>query len=118
MAYDSNNIFAKIMRGEAPCRKVYEDDFAFAIHDIAPAAPTHILVFPKGPYASFSDFIAGAGAKEVHGFWQAVAKIAAEHNAEQDFRLITNNGPTAGQTVFHFHVHLLAGTPMHALLGD
>jgi histidine triad (HIT) family protein len=118
MTYDDNNVFAKIMRGELPCKKVYDDVFAFAIHDISPAAPTHILVFPKGPYVSFSDFMRGASKGEVFGFFSAVAKIAAEYNGSPDFRLISNNGPTAGQTVFHFHVHILAGTTMHALLGD
>lgn len=118
MSYDPNNVFAKIIRGELPCKKVYEDDFAFAIHDIAPAAPTHILVMPKGAYVSFADFVARATHAETQGFFAAVAKIAGELKGAPDFRLISNNGATAGQTVFHFHVHILAGTTMHALLGD
>jgi diadenosine tetraphosphate (Ap4A) HIT family hydrolase len=118
MSYDTNNVFAKILRGEMPCRKVYEDDFALAIHDISPAAPTHILVMPKGAYVSFADFMARAAQAEIHGFFAAVAKVAQQENGEADFRLISNNGATAGQTVFHFHVHILAGTVMHALLGD
>ncbi len=118
MSYDTNNVFAKIMRGEMPCRKVYEDDFAFAIHDISPAAPTHILVMPKGAYVSFADFMARATPAEIQGFFAAVAKVAAQLEGVPDFRLISNNGATAGQTVHHFHVHILAGTVMHALLGD
>ncbi len=116
MAYDHNNVFAKILRGDLPCKQVYDDVFAFAMHDIAPAAPTHTLVLPKGPYESFADFMAGASKGEVFGFFAAVAKIAAQHNATPDFRLITNNGALAGQTVPHFHVHILGGAPMGALL--
>ena len=118
MTYDADNVFAKIMRGEMPCRKVYEDDFAFAIHDIAPAAPVHVLVMPKGHYVSFADFMARATPAETHGFFAAVAKISAELKGAPDFRLTSNNGTDAGQTVHHFHVHILAGTIMHALLGD
>lgn len=117
MTYDLNNVFAKIIRGELPCKKIYEDDFALAIHDIAPAAPTHILVMPKGPYTSYAEFVANASPEQIQGFFAAIEKIAAQQNLT-DFRLITNNGASAGQTVFHFHMHLLAGTPMHALLGD
>lgn len=115
MTYDSTNIFAKILRGEIPSKKVYEDEFAFAFHDIAPNAPIHILVVPKGEYRDFSDFSARAPASLVQGFFAAIGKIAAQHKL-QHYRLITNNGEGAGQSVFHFHVHLLAGKKMGALL--
>ena len=115
MSYDSNNIFAKILRGEIPAKKVYEDEFAFAFHDIAPNAPTHILVIPKGEYRNFAEFSASAPASLVQGFFAAIGTIAAQHNLTH-YRLITNNGEGAGQSVHHFHVHILAGKPMSALL--
>jgi len=115
MSYDANNIFAKILRGEIPCNKVYEDEFAFAFHDIAPAAPTHILVIPKGAFTSFSDFIQHADAALQQGYFAAVEKIAAQQKLT-DYRLITNNGAGAGQTVHHFHMHILGGRQMGALL--
>jgi diadenosine tetraphosphate (Ap4A) HIT family hydrolase len=115
MTYDTNNIFAKILRGEIPCNKVYEDEFALAFHDIAPAAPLHILVIPKGQFVSFSDFSLHASAQMLQGYFAAIQKIAAQQNLT-DFRLITNNGAGAGQTVHHFHMHLLAGKRMDGLL--
>jgi diadenosine tetraphosphate (Ap4A) HIT family hydrolase len=115
MTYDPNNIFAKILRGEIPAKKVYEDEFALAFHDIAPNAPTHILVIPKGEYCNFAEFSASAPASLVQGFFASIAKIAAQQNLA-DYRLITNNGAGAGQTVHHFHVHILAGRKMDALL--
>ena len=71
-AYDRNNIFARILRGELPCKKVYEDAFALAFHDIHPQAPVHVLVIPKGEYISQADFCAQAPAELVVGFWRAV----------------------------------------------
>ncbi len=115
MAYDSNNVFAKIMRGEIPCKTVYEDVFAFAFHDIAPAAPVHIVVIPKGDFVSFSDFSRHAKPEMLQGFFAAVQNIAAQQNLT-DYRLITNNGEGAGQSVHHFHIHILAGKKMSALL--
>jgi histidine triad (HIT) family protein len=117
MAYDRDNIFAKILRGDIPCKKVYEDVFAFAFHDIAPAAPVHVLVIPKGEYESFSDFASKAGPKAVGQFFESV-QIVVQQLGLKDFRIITNNGASAGQTVFHFHVHILAGKPMSALLPE
>ncbi|MFZ4125247.1 MAG: HIT domain-containing protein [Rickettsiales bacterium] len=117
MAYDTNNIFAKILRGDIPCNKVYEDVFALAFHDIAPSAPVHVLVVPKGQYTSFADFAAKAGAKNVGQFFESVQKVVQQLGLT-DFRIITNNGAPAGQSVFHFHVHILAGKEMGALLAD
>jgi diadenosine tetraphosphate (Ap4A) HIT family hydrolase len=118
MTYDSNNIFAKILRGEIPCKEVYRDDFALAFHDIAPNAPQHILVIPKGSFSSFTDFLDRASEAEQLGFWRAVNNIAAQQHISSAFRLITNNGEAAGQSVHHFHVHLLAGKPMGPLLAQ
>jgi histidine triad (HIT) family protein len=117
MAYDTDNIFAKIMRGEIPCKKVYEDDYAFAFEDIAPAAPVHVLVIPKGEYTSFNDFATNAPADLVKGFFASVQHVAAQLGVIQSgYRLITNHGADASQTVHHFHVHILAGKAMGALL--
>ncbi|GBR55621.1 adenosine 5'-monophosphoramidase [Neokomagataea thailandica NBRC 106555] len=117
MHYDSENIFARILRGEIPCNKVYEDEYALAFYDIAPHAPTHILVIPKGPYVSLFDFGKYASSEELNGFWRAVSVISEERNLVQDgFRAISNSGADAGQEVPHFHVHLLAGTPLGPIL--
>lgn len=108
--YDTNNIFARILRGEIPCNKVYEDDYVLAFRDIAPKAPVHILVIPKGAYLDVSDFGARASAEEIVGFYRAVSKIAVENNiADKGFRLIANTGVNGGQEVPHYHVHLLGG---------
>ena len=109
-AYDDNNIFARILRGEIPCTKVYEDEYALAFNDINPQAPVHILVIPKGKYISIVDFGTKAKAAEVSGFYAAVSKIAADKGlAEEGFRTIANTGLNGGQEVPHFHVHLLGG---------
>ena len=115
MTYDTTNIFAKILRGEIPCRRVYEDDFALAFHDVTPSAPSHILVVPKGAYQHYDDFLARATETEIVGFFRAVRFVAVQEKIE-NFRLITNNGEAAGQSVHHFHVHLLAGKPLGPLL--
>lgn len=110
MAYDDQNIFAKILRGEIPCSKVYEDDHVLAFKDIAPKAPVHVLVIPKGAYVSIVDFGAKASAQEVAAFFAAVAKIAADLGIDKSgFRSIANTGENGGQEVPHFHVHLLGG---------
>lgn len=110
MAYDSNNIFAKILRGEIPCKRVYEDDHVLAFHDIQPQAPVHILVIPKGAYSDIADFGARGTTAEIAAFWQAVARIAAENGLpESGFRTIANTGLHGGQEVPHFHAHILGG---------
>jgi histidine triad (HIT) family protein len=107
--YDRNNIFAKILRGEAPCRKRYEDEFALAFDDIHPKAPVHVLVVPKGEYVSIADFTATAPAEMIVGFWKAVVKIARDLGVEDGYRVVSNHGPNGGQIVFHFHVHIVGG---------
>lgn len=115
--YDQNNIFAKILRGEIPCKKVHEDDHVLAFHDIGPKAPVHILVIPKGPYVDIADFGARATADEIAGFFRAVSKIAAEAGVDHSgFRTIANTGLNGGQEVPHFHVHILGGSALGPMI--
>ena len=117
MAYDENNIFAKILRGEIPCTKVYEDDHALAFRDINPMAPTHVLVIPKGPYVSMADFGATAPADMVAGFFQAVAKTAEQLGVvESGYRILANHGQDANQEVPHFHIHIFGGRPLGPMI--
>jgi len=113
MVYDTNNIFAKILRGEIPCKRVYEDEFALAFHDIAPKAPVHVLVIPKGAYVTYDDFILKADAAAVVGFERAIAKVVEITGVSSaGYRLISNSGVHGGQEVPHYHVHLLGGHVM------
>jgi histidine triad (HIT) family protein len=115
--YDAQNIFARILRGEIPCKKVYEDAFALAFHDIAPQAPIHVLVIPKGPYCSFADFSTQASDLEIAGFVRAVGKIAKDLGLEAPgYRLLANMGEHSGQEVPHFHVHLFGGRPLGRMI--
>jgi diadenosine tetraphosphate (Ap4A) HIT family hydrolase len=108
--YDDQNIFARILRGEIPCRRVHEDAHALAFHDINPQAPVHVLVIPKGPYVSAADFHAGATEAEIAGFWRAVGLVAKQLGLEPaGYRLLSNMGPDGGQEVPHFHVHIFGG---------
>ena len=107
--YDRNNIFARILRGELPCKKVYEDDHALAFHDINPQAPVHVLVIPKGEYVSLADFSQSASADMIAGFWRAVTRVAEQLGVANGYRIGSNVGPGGGQVVFHFHVHILSG---------
>jgi diadenosine tetraphosphate (Ap4A) HIT family hydrolase len=115
--YDDSNIFAKILRGEIPCRKVYEDAWVLAFHDINPQAPTHVLVLPKGKYCSFADFSASASDEEIAGFVRAVGKVAKDLGLEAPgYRLLFNMGAHGGQEVPHLHVHLFGGRPLGRML--
>jgi diadenosine tetraphosphate (Ap4A) HIT family hydrolase len=108
--YDPQNVFARILRGEIPARRLFEDDWALAFHDIAPQAPVHVLVIPKRPFVSIADFSAQASPEEAAGFWRAVGQVARELGLEgEGYRLIANMGFAAGQEVPHFHVHILGG---------
>ena len=110
LPYDDQNVFAKILRGEIPNKTVYEDEFALAFHDIAPAAPVHILVIPKGPYVSWDDFSAQASEAEIAGFVRAVGAVAQQEGlVEPGYRLLANHGHDGGQEVPHLHVHLFGG---------
>jgi len=110
LPYDDDNVFAKILRGEIPCTRVYEDEWAFAFQDINPQAPTHILVVPKGRYVSWDDFSARASDAEIGGFVRAVGHVARDLGlVEPGYRLLANIGGHGGQEVPHLHVHLFAG---------
>lgn len=116
--YDEGNIFARILRGEIPAKKVFEDDFALAFHDINPQAPVHILVIPKGRYVSIADFSRQASEAEIAGFWRAVVKVAQEQGLESPgYRALMNAGHASGQEVPHLHVHLFGGKPLGPMLG-
>jgi diadenosine tetraphosphate (Ap4A) HIT family hydrolase len=117
MSYDQNNIFAKILRGEIPCKKLYEDEFALAFPDINPKAPVHVLVIPKGEYIDHNDFAARGGDKEIAGFEKAVGKVAEMTGvAVSGYRLISNCGANAHQEVPHYHVHVLGGRALGPML--
>ena len=110
MAYDRNNIFARILRGEIPCKKVYEDSHVLAFHDIRPQTPTHILVIPKGEYVSFDDFSQNASEAEIAAVCRAAGRIAREAGvAETGYRILANHGKDAHQEVPHFHLHIFGG---------
>jgi diadenosine tetraphosphate (Ap4A) HIT family hydrolase len=115
--YDSQNIFAKILRGEIPNRTAYEDEWALAFHDINPQAPTHILVIPKGAYVSWDDFSDRASEPEIAGFIRAVGHVARENGLVQPgYRLLANAGLDAHQEVPHLHVHIFGGRPLGPML--
>lgn len=115
--YDDSNIFARILRGELPCKKVYEDDHALAFHDIHPQAPVHILVIPKGRYVAWDDFTAKASEGEIIGFVRAVGQVARDAGlAAPGYRLLANNGGHGHQEVPHLHVHVFGGKQMGAML--
>lgn len=117
--YDPSNVFAKILRGEIPAKRIYEDNYAIAFPDIAPVAPTHILVIPKGAYVSWDDFSARASDAEIAGFVRAVGKVARDAGlVAPGFRLLANAGVDAHQTVGHLHVHLFAGRKLGPMLVD
>ena len=116
-AYDDQNVFARILRGEIPSKKVFEDEFAFAFHDINPQAPVHVLVIPKARFVSLADFSARASQAEIAGFWRAVGAVARDLELEvPGYRILANVGEHAGQEVPHFHVHIFGGRPLGRML--
>jgi diadenosine tetraphosphate (Ap4A) HIT family hydrolase len=115
--YDDDNVFAKILRGELPSKKVYEDEHALAFHDINPLAPVHILVIPKGAYVSWDDFSERASEAEIAGFVRAVGLVARDAGmVVQGYRLLSNVGKRSGQEVPHLHVHIFGGQPLGPML--
>jgi histidine triad (HIT) family protein len=117
VAYDRNNIFARILRGEIPCNKVYEDEHTLAFRDINPQAPTHILVIPKGEYVSLDDFSQNAADAEMASLVKALGDIAKQEGViDSGYRILANNGAAAHQEVPHFHVHLFGGRDLGAML--
>lgn len=116
-AYDDNNVFARILRGELPCREVYADDWALAFHDIAPQAPVHVLVIPRGRWRSWADFSGQASEAEIVGFVRAVGHVARLLGLEDPgYRLLANAGMQAGQEVPHLHVHVFGGRGLGPML--
>ncbi len=118
MAYDPDNIFAKIIRGEIPCDKVHEDEHTIAFRDINPQAPTHILVCPKGPYVSMDDFSAKASDAEIVALVRAVGTISREAGlANPGYRILANTGEHGHQEVPHLHIHIFGGAPLGRMIG-
>src|SRR5690349_2174312 len=111
--YDDGNVFARILKGELPSNKVYEDEHVLAFHDINPLAPTHILVIPKGRYVSWDDFSENASDEEIAAFVRASGRIAREAGlVENGYRVLANSGQDSGQEVSHLHLHIFAGAPL------
>jgi len=117
LPYDENNIFARILRSELPCKKVHETEHSLAFHDINPLAPIHVLVIPKGAYVSWDDFSAKASDAEIVDFVRAVGDVARSTGASaQGYRVLANIGKRGGQEVPHLHVHLFGGAPLGVML--
>lgn len=116
--YDPNNVFARILRGEIPCKTVFENEHALAFHDINPQTPTHILVIPKGAYVDMDDFTATASDAEVAGLFKAVGEVARQAGAvEGGYRVLSNCGRDAHQEVPHLHFHIFAGRDLGGMIG-
>jgi diadenosine tetraphosphate (Ap4A) HIT family hydrolase len=116
-AYDGNNVFAKILRGEIPCKAVHDTPHSLAFHDINPLSPVHVLVIPKGAYVDFDDFSARASAEEVADYVKAIGDTARKLGvAASGYRLLSNCGRDANQEVPHLHVHIFAGRPLGRML--
>ncbi len=117
MTYDPNNIFARILRGEIPCKKVFEDAYVLAFHDINPQTPVHILVIPKGAYVALDDFTAKASDAEIAAWLRAIGQIARDQGvAEAGYRVLSNVGRDGNQEVPHLHMHLFAGQPLGRMI--
>lgn len=117
MKYDRDNIFAKILRGEVPCKKVHETDHALAFHDVNPQAPSHVLVIPKGCYMSMDDFSQNASDNEIVDLVRVVGAVARKLGVADDgYRILANHGSDANQEVPHFHVHIFGGRPLGPML--
>jgi diadenosine tetraphosphate (Ap4A) HIT family hydrolase len=117
MAYDPSNIFARILRGEVPCKKVYEDAHVLAFHDIRPQTRAHILVIPKGAYVNMDDFSAKASEAEIAALVRAVGKIARDEGlAASGYRILANAGAHANQEVPHLHIHIFGGQPLGPMI--
>lgn len=116
-SYNEQNIFAKILRGEIPCNKVFEDDHVLAFRDIQPQAPVHVLVIPKGAYVDMNDFTARASAEEIAALFRALGQIARDEGlGASGYRVISNCGVNSGQEVPHLHLHLVGGRPLGRML--
>jgi len=120
-SYDTENIFARILRGEIPCNKVLETEHALAFHDIAPQGPIHVMVIPKGPYVNFDHFARNASAEEQLGYNAAIVAVVDALNLspgsrEQGYRMIANAGDAGMQEVPHLHMHIVSGHPLGRMI--
>ena len=122
MSYDNNNIFAKILRGEVPCEKIYEDEYVLSFYDVNPQRKIHALVIPKGNYIDLDDFNAKATDKEIVGYFKGISKVAKKLGISVDigkgYRTISNLSDHGGQEVPHLHFHLLGGEKVGRMLND
>ena len=114
--YDNDNIFAKILRQEIPSKKVFENKYVYAFEDINPQAPIHILIIPKKPFCSFTDFSKKADSKFIYEFIKSIVLISEKLELKEGYRLITNIGKHGGQEVPHLHFHLLSGKPIGKMI--
>ena len=115
--YDESNIFARILRGEIPAKRVMETEHSLAFHDINPLSPIHVLVIPKGAYVSWDDFSAKASDAEIADFTRTIGKVAVQLGADQQgYRVLSNVGKRGGQEVPHFHAHIFGGAPLGPML--
>ena len=111
MTYDNENIFAKILRSEIPCDKVFENDFVLSFYDINPKAKTHVLIIPKKPFIDMADFLENAEIEIQSHFWSSVNEIIDILDLrEKSFQIKSHKGKDGGQEVFHFHIHLLSNS--------
>ena len=122
MIYDNNNIFAKILRGEIPCKKIYEDEYVLSFYDVNPQRKIHALVIPKGKYINLDDFNSKASEKEIIAYFKGISKVAKKLGISLDtgkgYRTISNLGEHGGQEVPHLHFHLLGGEKIGRMLND
>ena len=119
LPYDEGNIFARILRGELPCDKIFEDEFALAFNDIRPQAPVHVLVIPKAAYVGWDDFTAKASEAEIAGFIRAIGTVTRELGLDKPgYRLMVNMGGHGHQEVAHLHVHIFGGRQFFHMIAD
>jgi len=122
MSYDENNIFAKILRGEVPCEKIYEDEYILSFYDVNPQRKIHALVIPKGKYIDLDDFNAKASENEIVAYFKGISKVAKKLGISIDigkgYRTISNLSEHGGQEVPHLHFHLLGGEKVGKMLND
>lgn len=116
--YDDQNIFAKILRGEIPSQFLYQNEYACAFNDIAPQAPIHVIVIPKGKFVSYEDFCINASPQQILGFNDCVKEVLSLLDLDDGFRVITNIGKDGGQEVPHYHIHIVGGRPLGKLLAS
>lgn len=117
MKYDQDNLFRQIIDGKISSKKIYEDEYLLAFYDAYPVAPVHILIIPKTDAVNYQDFIMNTTPEVIAYFFKKIAEIARDSDIA-DYRLITNNGQSAGQTIMHFHMHLISGKNLTKLVAD